>query len=246
MKDINDIDILLEKFYEGETSLEEEVALRKMLCSPDLPEKYYSDKLIVESFPASEGIEIPSDLNNILDKFIDDLPEEINSDAIEHVPGTVSNIQNGENANLDVVEFGSENVSNSKPDKKANIVVEAIDSDKVSNIQQGDKTNSETLEFVPKINNKSKKIAKTAKSMTIVLYSAAVAAVLILMLSLSFYLLNVNGDPKDTFSDPKMAYAETERILKIVGDNLNKGVVAIEKTNTEIEKTKDTVENAFK
>ncbi len=41
-------DMLIEKYYEGTTSCEEEDTLRKFLCKKDLPDKYNTEKAIFE------------------------------------------------------------------------------------------------------------------------------------------------------------------------------------------------------
>ncbi len=55
--------------------------------------------------------------------------------------------------------------------------------------------------------------------------SAAAALVLIVV---SFLLLNRSVEPRDTYTDPKIAYAETMKILMSVSTQLNNGVEALE------------------
>ncbi len=43
-------DMLIEKYYEGTTSCEEEDTLRKFLCQKDLPARYNTEKAIFEYF----------------------------------------------------------------------------------------------------------------------------------------------------------------------------------------------------
>lgn len=51
---------------------------------------------------------------------------------------------------------------------------------------------------------------------------AGAAAIVILAVGLS--LIRTNDEPKDTFSDPYLAYAELERALAIVSDGIQKGM----------------------
>ena len=51
---------------------------------------------------------------------------------------------------------------------------------------------------------------------------AGAAAIVILAVGLS--LLKAENEPKDTFSDPYLAYAELERALAIVSDGIQKGM----------------------
>ncbi|HKK41552.1 MAG TPA: hypothetical protein VJ963_04020 [Bacteroidales bacterium] len=55
--------------------------------------------------------------------------------------------------------------------------------------------------------------------------SAAAAAVLFVI---SFFMLNRSVEPRDTYTDPKIAYNETMKILMSVSTQLNNGVKALE------------------
>jgi len=71
---------------------------------------------------------------------------------------------------------------------------------------------------------------KPSRLRRIVLYSLSTAAGLIIVAG-SYFFLNNNREPKDTFSDPKIAYAETMKILLDVSARLNKGNQALEPIN---------------
>jgi hypothetical protein len=76
-------------------------------------------------------------------------------------------------------------------------------------------------------------LEKNRKSLIIrriVLYSLSTAAGLIIVAG-SYFFLNSNREPKDTFSDPKIAYAETMKILMKVSEQLNQGNQALEPLN---------------
>jgi hypothetical protein len=60
-----------------------------------------------------------------------------------------------------------------------------------------------------------------------VLYSLSTAAGLIIIAG-SYLFLNSSREPKDTFSDPKIAYAETMKILIDVSSKLNRGNKALQ------------------
>jgi|WetSurMetagenome_2_1015567.scaffolds.fasta_scaffold35575_2 hypothetical protein len=55
----------------------------------------------------------------------------------------------------------------------------------------------------------------------------SVAATLLILVGSYFFFVNRN-ETKDTFSDPKLAYAETMRILRNVSAKLNRGTSALE------------------
>ena len=48
------------------------------------------------------------------------------------------------------------------------------------------------------------------------------AAVVVLAVGLSLY--KVNNEPKDTFDDPYLAYAELERAIAMVSEGMQKGI----------------------
>lgn len=52
--------------------------------------------------------------------------------------------------------------------------------------------------------------------------ASGIAAILIIVFGLLFFLKN-NSGPKDTFSDPAIAYAETMKVLNDVSAKLNRG-----------------------
>jgi hypothetical protein len=58
------------------------------------------------------------------------------------------------------------------------------------------------------------------------LYAISAAAAILLFVGSYFIFFNQRG-PEDTFSDPKIAYAETMKILNEVSVKLNKGTLAL-------------------
>jgi hypothetical protein len=50
----------------------------------------------------------------------------------------------------------------------------------------------------------------------------------LLILIASYFMLIHHAEPKDTFSDPRLAYAETMKVLNEVSYKLNKGTSALE------------------
>jgi len=68
---------------------------------------------------------------------------------------------------------------------------------------------------------------KTLTLRKIILYSLSTAAGLIIVAA-TYFFLDSNREPEDTFSDPKIAYAETMKILLKVSDKLNQGNQALE------------------
>ncbi|MGD0341320.1 MAG: hypothetical protein ABSA76_06405 [Bacteroidales bacterium] len=59
-------------------------------------------------------------------------------------------------------------------------------------------------------------------------YAFASLAAGLLILAASYFMLRHHAEPKDTFSDPRLAYAETMKILNEVSLKLNKGTDALE------------------
>jgi hypothetical protein len=55
----------------------------------------------------------------------------------------------------------------------------------------------------------------------------SIAAGLLILLA-SYFMLKQHSGPRDTFSDPRLAYAETMKILNEVSYKLNKGTSALE------------------
>ena len=66
------IRILLEKFYDGESTLEEENQLIIFFSSEDIPESLESDKKLFLSMKCKDSdIKVPDDLNDNISDFID-------------------------------------------------------------------------------------------------------------------------------------------------------------------------------
>jgi hypothetical protein len=78
------------------------------------------------------------------------------------------------------------------------------------------------ISAVDGLDNKEQK--KHNRQLSITVFSAA-ATVLILISS--WFLLNRQKEPQDTFSDPQLAYAETIKILSDVSVKLNHGTQAL-------------------
>jgi hypothetical protein len=56
--------------------------------------------------------------------------------------------------------------------------------------------------------------------------TAGIAAILMITFGLLFFLKQ-NAEPKDTFSDPVLAYAETMKVLNNISEKLNKGTKSL-------------------
>lgn len=64
MESIKDIRRLLEKFYRGESTLEEERMLQQYFASTPVPEELIPDKELFEAFgEGADQVEVPEDLN---------------------------------------------------------------------------------------------------------------------------------------------------------------------------------------
>ncbi|MDE6403834.1 MAG: hypothetical protein K2K86_08515, partial [Muribaculaceae bacterium] len=72
-KHLHDIDSLLERFYNGETTREEEATLRLLLDSPEHAEQYKAER---EMFDSLSLIEVPETLEQRLNDTIDSLDRE--------------------------------------------------------------------------------------------------------------------------------------------------------------------------
>lgn len=73
MKHLHDIDSLLERFYNGETTREEEATLRRLLDSPEHAGQYKAER---EMFDSLSLIEVPEFLEQRLNDTIDSLDRE--------------------------------------------------------------------------------------------------------------------------------------------------------------------------
>lgn len=141
-----ELDKLLEKYYKGESSEDEEITLKKFFQSDSIPEGYEAEKEVFSLYSLSGIIPEPS------------------IDFEERIVAEIDNIE------------------------------------------------------------KNRKSAITRK---IVLYSLSTAAGLLIIAG-SYFFLNNSRELKDTYSDPKIAYAETMKILMDVSSKLNKGSQVLE------------------
>jgi hypothetical protein len=73
----------------------------------------------------------------------------------------------------------------------------------------------------------SEKNSKSSQLRRFIMYSLSTAAGLIIVAG-SYFYLNSSREPVDTFSDPKIAYAETMKILLNVSTRLNEGNKVLE------------------
>lgn len=73
-----DIEILLEKFYAGESSVDEEKKIAEFLFSEDLPEKFLPDRKVFEALNEN-GMDVPSDSSQKIESLIDSFSEETSS-----------------------------------------------------------------------------------------------------------------------------------------------------------------------
>ncbi len=77
---------------------------------------------------------------------------------------------------------------------------------------------SRIMEAIDKADSEAKVISLKSR-----IYSAvAVAATLLIIIS-SYFLIQNNGEPEDTFDDPVLAYNATIEVLSRVGQTLNTG-----------------------
>ena len=137
---------LLEKYYNGETSIEEELRLKEYFSGKDVLPGYEAEKEIFRLYSASGQIAAPDD----------ELEARIKI-AIDHFE---------------------------EPKMKRTPVIRR--------------------------------------------YTVMSIAAGLLILIASYFMLKHHAEPKDTFSDPRLAYAETMKILNEVSYKLNKGTSALE------------------
>ena len=67
---IDDVKIILQKYYDGESSEREEHLLKDFFSSHDVPEELKADKMMFEELSACEP-DIPEDLNDKISRAID-------------------------------------------------------------------------------------------------------------------------------------------------------------------------------
>lgn len=60
------------------------------------------------------------------------------------------------------------------------------------------------------------------------IYPSISIAAGILIIVATWFFFNKSREPRDTFTDPELAYAETIKILEVVSSQLNKGTRALE------------------
>lgn len=75
----NNIKDLLEKFYEGDTSLEEEQILADFLLQDDVPDEFLSDKKLFRALSENQ-VEVPPTSSKAIESLIDSFSEEKSSD----------------------------------------------------------------------------------------------------------------------------------------------------------------------
>jgi hypothetical protein len=76
------------------------------------------------------------------------------------------------------------------------------------------------------IDNADEQPGKRTNRKYFVTFLSSAAAIAVLMLS--YFIFKGNAVPRDTYTDPKIAYAETMQILMNVSSQLNQGVRALE------------------
>jgi hypothetical protein len=140
---------LLEKYYNGESSEEEETILKRFFEGEDIPSELETEKVLFNFYAASASDKIP-------------LPS----------PGLEKRI------------------------------ISAID---VSD----------------------KKIITPARRQTLIMVMSAAAGLLILVGS--YFILTRSIEPKDTFSDPQIAYSQAVKILYDVSSQINRGTSALDR-----------------
>jgi len=137
---------LLEKYYNGETSIEEELRLKEYFSGKDVLPGYEAEKEIFRLYSASGQIAAPDD----------------------------------------------------ELEARIKIAIDHLEEPKMKRI--------------PVIRR----------------YTVMSIAAGLLILIASYFMLKHHAEPKDTFSDPRLAYAETMKILSEVSYKLNKGTSALE------------------
>ena len=157
------IRILLEKFYDGESTLEEENQLIIFFSSEDIPESLESDKKLFLSMKCKDSdIKVPDDLNDNISDFIDELTTQ---------------------------------------DKQENKI-------------------------------------KRVNLFTTHVRIFSIAASIIILFGIGWFINDNNTKPKDTFTNPIEAYNETQRILSYVASNLKNGEKAMAISEEKIGKVK--------
>ena len=65
---------------------------------------------------------------------------------------------------------------------------------------------------------------------------SALGAAAAVVLAVGIGLASRPEDPKDTFSDPRLAYAEVEKAFGIISDVMEKGTAALDQAETNMDK----------
>jgi hypothetical protein len=148
---------LLEKYYNGDTSVEEELILKEYFSGDEIFPGYEAEKEVFRLYSASDEIPVPDD----------------------------------------------------KLEARIKASIDRIDTHK--------------SEQAPAIRR----------------YPIFSIAAGLLILIASYFMLKQHSGPRDTFSDPRLAYAETMKILNEVSIKLNKGTAALQPL-TKISRTANT------
>jgi len=175
---IENIKQLLNEFYNGNTTIEQEQDLLRFFSSDYVPEELLDEAKIFLSIYDGDDINIPEDLDINLSVLIDNL------DSNDKLKSNKLNLYNDNKPNelLD------------PPQNKVSIF---------------------SRQWI--------KVASIAASFT-------------LIFTLSLYLYNSEYQIADTYSDPELAYAETQKALSLVATNLNEGFEQIETTKENLGK----------
>ena len=152
---------LLQKYFDGDTTLEEEISLKNFFSGGDIPEELNVEKEIFKYFILSAEIPEPSA----------DFEEKIFS---------------------------------------------AIGSDDGNTVQSG----------------RRRRLYMTLTG----------AAAGLLILAASYFFFTGGPEPRDTYSDPELAYAETMKILIDVSARLNKGTESLAQLNALKDETRKSIE----
>lgn len=68
------------------------------------------------------------------------------------------------------------------------------------------------------------------------LWIASIAAAAVLLAGIGFGVLRWQNEPKDTFDDPYLAYAELEKAFARVSDGMQRGLAMVEESEAAMDK----------
>jgi len=145
---------------------------------------------------------------------------------------------------------GGEVADELKEDKE--IFLQLNDADKIIEVPQRLEDRLENL--IDALAEKEKPLLKVSKKNYTLKWITSIAASIVILIGAGIYfnyqsvqqpVSVAKVDPRDTFSDPDLAYEEASKALMLISKNLNKGMDQLSNVQESIEQTNEIVRKSF-